>query len=362
MSKSFNIKSKVAEYSVTIGSGIFKKELGSIKGRFIVLCDSNLIDKYNIENSDFDIISIEANEESKDLGNLPKIFAKLKEMSVSRSDILVGIGGGVIQDITCFVSSTYMRGLKWIYFPTTFLGMCDSCVGGKSSINVSGIKNLVGNFHPPQKIIIDVDFCKTLPGEEIDAGLCEAIKILFAYNIQGDIFDKNFELLENSVDSRSNLEELAHLTLTTKKWFIEKDEYDKKERQLLNFGHTFGHAIEPVCNFTIPHGVAVGIGMLWAIYFSSITHKKDQNSTNLEVLIKNILKNNPNFVKILLNLNSEDILKSFKSDKKHTGEDYVCIIPNKDGALERVFSKKNTKFHDDFTRSFEVLKDNLKSL
>ncbi len=362
MSKSFNIKSRVADYSVTIGGGIFKKELGSIEGRFIILCDSNLVEQYNVANPDFDIISIDANEESKDLQNLPKIFAKLKEMSVSRSDILVGVGGGVIQDITCFVASTYMRGLKWIYFPTTFLGMCDSCVGGKSSINVSGIKNLVGNFHPPQKIIIDVAFCETLPSEEIDAGLCEAMKILFAFNINGDSFNSNLELLKRSVDNRSDLEELAHLTLTTKKWFIEKDEYDKKERQLLNYGHTFGHAIEPVCNFAIPHGVAVGIGMLWAIYFSSLKHEKDQSSINLESLIKNILKNNQNFVDILLNLELKDIFEAFKSDKKHTNKEYVCIIPNQKGVLERVFSEKNEKFYNDFNGSFEILKDNLRNL
>ena len=169
-----------------------------------------------------------------------------------------------------------MRGIKWNYIPTTFLGMTDSCLGGKSSINVSKYKNLIGNFHPPYQIEIIPEFIKTLPKVELFAGLAESAKICFC---RGDKFFNVYLSLSNYFLKKDlHNEDICNLlyhTLKIKKWFIEKDEFDKAERKLLNYGHTWGHALETATNFSIPHGLAVAIGMMASISFLKINLKEN---------------------------------------------------------------------------------------
>ena len=192
----------------------------------------------------------------------------MRELGANRATHLIAIGGGVIQDIVTFCASVYMRGLRWTYMPTTFLSMADSCIGGKSSINVMGYKNLVGNFYPPSQVLIDVDFVDTLDAEKVVGGLFEAAKICYARS-----YGEFAAYLAEHPASKMSLD-VAHVVivraLRTKKWFIEIDEFDKKERLLLNFGHTFGHAIEAGGDFSVPHGIAVGLGMLVAIKYAGL--------------------------------------------------------------------------------------------
>lgn len=356
MQKSFKIKSSTDSYPVFLGSDFYKNYLSKLDPNSIIICDQLLVEKYQLESLPVKLISIEAKEDNKDLSNISEVICRLKDHQLKRGGLLVGIGGGIIQDITCFVASIYMRGVDWAYFPTTFLGMCDSCIGGKSSINVLGIKNLVGNFYPPKEIYIDLNFAKSLNSEQIDSGISEAIKICFARN-DVKIFEKCCALLKEK--NENYLFEIAALTLETKKWFIEIDEFDKKERQLLNFGHTFGHAIEGAANFAIPHGIAVAYGMLWAIYFSSMInnfdHKLVKNISDLENLLMNLLKSYDGFIGTIKTLDSKIILSKFISDKKHKTNQYVCILPNKDGFLEITSIEKNDDFLKIFKNSFEEL-------
>ena len=212
-------------------------------------------------------VSIEANESNKSLAVVEQICAAMAASNVNKETKVWGIGGGVIQDLTTMATSIYKRGVGWVYVPTTLAGILDSCVGGKSSINVGQTKNLVGNIYPPERVLIDSSYVSSLGVERLVDGLSEGVKITFA---RGDVSFSEF--LDNPAslepkDSES-LRALIKTTLRAKQWFVEVDEKDKKERRLLNFGHTFGHALEGASNFSISHGVAVAIGMLAAIDFS----------------------------------------------------------------------------------------------
>lgn len=210
------------------------------------------------------VVDVPGSEESKTLGGVERVLVEMHRLGARRGDIVAAVGGGVVQDVTTLASSLYMRGLAWDYYPTTLMAMADSCVGGKSSINAGGFKNLVGNFHPPRRIAIDPRFVPTLPAGAIAAGMGEAVKICF---VRGRDSFEEYLALEGTRRPGANaatVELLTHV-LGAKKWFVEIDEFDRKERQLLNFGHSFAHAWEAACGFAIPHGVAVAVGMMAAI-------------------------------------------------------------------------------------------------
>lgn len=360
MQKLFNVNSQKDNYSVFSGRSIVKDYLKNISQDHVIICDKNLIDFIPNSQNNRKIIIVEANELSKDLNNISPIILELKSFSFNRDGLVIAIGGGIIQDIACFVSSIYMRGVDWIYFPTTFLGMCDSCIGGKSSINVGGVKNLVGNFHPPKEIILDSVFLNSLSADMINSGLCEALKICFASSD-----DKHLEECLNLVDDyliNKNIEILSKifcLSLSVKKWFIEIDEFDKNERQLLNFGHTFGHAIEGACDYAIPHGIAVGIGMIWAIYISTNLQQNlcPIRLTKLKNIIEKIVFEGTDYKSQLQKIDVEKIMKKFISDKKHQIKDYVCILPNQKGYLVKKTIPRNQDFFKDFSESFIKLKE-----
>jgi 3-dehydroquinate synthase len=203
--------------------------------------------------------------------------------------------------------------------------MMDSCVGGKSSINIDSYKNIVGNFYPPNQVLIDVNFCNSLSGSDISSGLLEGIKICFAKS--NDDFIEFQNLLNQSQKiPDSNLLELIQHTLRCKKWFIETDEFDVAERKLLNFGHTFGHALETSSKYNIPHGVAIGIGML-----AAITHPASRKSETTNILkreINSILRVTKNeFKGLLFDLPREEFLNAFESDKKHGKNAFNLVLP-----------------------------------
>ena len=355
MQKSFKINSSIYSYKVLVGYE-YTSYLKEVKDNYVVIIDEKLLSKHNsLCQSSNNFIAIEAKEENKDLANISNIISEIKKFSLRKDSILIGIGGGIIQDITCFISSIYMRGINWVYIPTTFLGICDSCIGGKSSINVNGIKNLVGNFNPPQEVIIDFSFLKSLNNSMIDSGLCEALKICFAYHD-----NKVLECFNNFFENKKidYLENITALSLETKKWFIEKDEFDKNERKLLNFGHTFGHAIESQSNYQIPHGIAVGFGMLWAIFISNIYFKNIDNNRVIILLksLQNLLKTHTNFCKIIEELSVDKIYQSFIFDKKHNATLFNCILINEDGFVTIKSFNKDQEFIENFKLSYNELK------
>jgi 3-dehydroquinate synthase len=262
----------------------------------------------------------------------------------------VAIGGGVIQDLTAFVTSIYMRGVAWIYVPTTILAMVDSCIGGKSSINVGPYKNLVGTFHPPKKVFIDPQLARTLPMDQQASGIIEAAKICFCRGPEA--FRDYMASNPHPGMAPDALAKLISLSLHAKKWFIEIDEFDQKERLLLNFGHTFGHAIEGASHYAISHGIAVGLGILCAIAFVRQDKKLDGDPyrttpivADLEEHLISLLKAVPDLPKHLTSLSVKEVLDRFESDKKHKQNSYVLILVETSGevVLEKVARSPGSK-------------------
>ena len=302
-------------YNVTIEKS-FSPKYFSPQSHIIV--DSSI--SIDLKVGDGEILVLEVSEADKTLESCEKIISYLKKRGATRDSTLIAIGGGNIQDLATLSASLYLRGIRWEYYPTTSTAMLDSCIGGKSSINVAGSKNLIGNFYPPASIRCFTDFLCTLSDIDIACGLIEAAKICFAKD--SSTFGKFLEILQSS-DLEVN-EELIVLTLSAKKWFIEVDEFDKKERLLLNFGHTVGHALESASNFRIPHGIAVGIGCLVEMQLGQ--HHDDKSSSEFISTIKFLLGPAKSILeKEVTLINYEFFNSAFVSDKKHTQSHFRIV-------------------------------------
>lgn len=265
-------------------------------------------------------------EVNKTLNLVETTMVQLSAKGMTKNDNLVVIGGGFLQDIGTLVASLYMRGVKWNYVPTTLAAMGDSCIGGKSSINAGKVKNLVGNFYPPREVLINPSFVSTLPNLEIIAGISEIIKICFARSFKS--FTESIRLISDwkangNIDS---LSKLIHLSLSCKKYFIEEDEFDVGIRKLLNFGHSFAHALEVASNYKIPHGVAVLIGML-----AASQHPLSEQSSETQLLIETCLA----FSKLIgaemsaqiSNVDYEAFSQALAKDKKNSSSNLLLILP-----------------------------------
>ena len=203
---------------------------------------------------------LRANERTKSWSYLSRIIKHLIDQGIKRNDRICVIGGGTIQDVASFIASIYKRGIEWVYAPTTLLAQCDSCIGSKTSINYGRYKNQIGTFYPPRHVYINTDYIKTLKKRDIYSGIGEIIKI---HLINGKFLHE----LEKDLEKK-DWERIIFRSLLFKKRYIELDEYDWNERRILNYGHTFGHAIESVTNYKVPHGQAVMLGMQIANYIS----------------------------------------------------------------------------------------------
>jgi len=275
------------------------------------------------------VIYIEATEAAKSLDEMGNILLQLKQRGINRSSTLLGLGGGVLQDITTFVASVYMRGIPWIYVPSTFLAMADSCLGGKSSINVGSAKNLVGTFHPPRSIAMMAPLARSLPLVEIRGGLAEAAKICFCQGTGS--FEHYLELAKPILSgnwSDEQLIDLLHHVLRVKQWFIETDEFDQAERRLLNYGHTWGHALESATAYAVPHGLAVAVGMLASHQFMEMPQTSEELVRHSKDLLTGVLA-----AEQLQGFNETHFLDAFRGDKKHGRHHYNVIVPPKTNGL-----------------------------
>lgn len=299
------------------------------------------------------LIKIKANEASKSFKNIELILGQLSALNANRNNPVIVIGGGTVQDASSFSLSIFKRGIDWIYFPTTFPAQCDSCIGSKTSINLNSKKNLLGTFFPPTKVITDINFLFSLPSIELRAGLGE---ILHYFCFSGE---KRLNMLENldfkELNNKDILIKLIFESLATKKQLIEIDEFDKKERNVFNFGHTFGHALESVSNYSIPHGIAVAYGIDIANYISNrrgwLSHK---DRIRIQNLIKRIVKDvQLDFVDI------DKYINAFKNDKKSTDKGVRFIYMKKIGDLIVHEEKLNNDFRklieDYFTKEIKFL-------
>ena len=209
---------------------------------------------------------MDAKESNKSFEKMNKYLSFFQKNKVNKKTIVTCIGGGITQDITSFICSIYYRGIKWHFYPTTLLAQADSCIGSKNSINFNKSKNLIGCFYPPEKVVINTNFLNTLKDKEITSGIGEILKCGIISNSETFLKNKNQYL--KLINYKRNLELFIYKSLQIKKKIIEMDEFDKKERKIMNYGHTFGHALESECNYKIPHGIAVNIGMDLANYLS----------------------------------------------------------------------------------------------
>lgn len=341
--QTIDISSHKGPYSVFFINQPFAKLQELAQEKIFIILDKNVSALY--EKSLAPILQttphliIEATEENKDLSQFTDYAKELANKGVKRNVTLVAIGGGIIQDITCFLASTMFRGLNWIFFPTTLLAQADSCIGSKSSINVGGIKNLMGTFTPPRQIFISLDFLNTLKETEILSGIGEMIKV---HGIAGVAkltdFSANYESMRK--DPKLFTHYLVQ-SLLIKKEIIQIDEFDTGPRLVMNYGHTFGHALESATHFEIPHGIAITIGQSMACSFSQksgfISEKVNQMAQAL------FQKNMGNFNKTKINF--DVFIKSIAKDKKNVGSQITLIVPKTEAfKIERHPVEADDKF------------------
>ncbi len=342
MSTSFEIKSSFGSYPVSVCTGILEDALKQHR-RDVLMVDEWFVPVF--ASGGYRMIALKASESAKSLDAMPEVIGELRKLGASRENRLLAIGGGVIQDVTCFVASIYMRGVRWSYVPTTLLAMTDSCIGGKSSINVGPYKNLIGTFHPPAAILVDPSLVSSLSGEQRVSGLIEACKICYCRG--SEAFRKYLDLRPGTSMATGDIEELLCLSLLSKKWFIEIDEFDRAERLLLNFGHTFGHALEGASHFRIAHGVAVGIGILCALRLGEHlgrTYRPESPAHALETHTRCLLAELPSLSEGLAAISISDLLDRFAADKKHSSTKYSVVVVAETGEVELLRVPKDPSF------------------
>jgi 3-dehydroquinate synthase len=355
MSESFDIVAATGRYAIQIEVGAFAARLSGWKQNIIIADDYFRASLQTHRNT----LLYPASESTKSLDIAPQLIERLRECGANRQTTIVAIGGGIIQDLTAFAASIYMRGVPWIYVPTTILAMADSCIGGKSSINVGPYKNLVGTFHPPENVFIDPRFASTLPIDQQASGIVEAAKICFCRGPES--FGTYLRSDPRPGMATDALAQLVTQSLHAKKWFIEIDEFDRKERLLLNFGHTFGHALEGASHYSISHGIAVGLGILCAIAF--VRQAKEYGGVDpyhsapsvakLEDNLDSLLKTVPKLRQPLASLRIEEVLDRFESDKKHKQDSFVLILVDTNGEVVLQKIAKSPESRDRVKRAIQ---------
>jgi len=284
------------------------------------------------------VLRIEATEENKSLDKFSAYVETLAGQGIRRGHVLVAIGGGIIQDITCFLAATLLRGIDWHFYPTTLLAQADSCIGSKSSINVGKIKNVLGTFTPPRKITISTRLLSTLEDRDIRSGIGEMLKV---HGIDGpESFDRIAADYPRLTSDAETLQRYIRRSLEIKKAIIEQDEFDRGIRNVMNYGHSFGHAIESATNFAVPHGIAVTIGVDMANYVAA--HLGQMAVAHYSRMHPTLAANYAGFEKTDIPFDS--FMKALSKDKKNIGSQLGLILPNADARVSRVLFDNDAKF------------------
>lgn len=321
---------KYHNYSIFLNHNIFdiiakfhEKNFPGCKA--IIITDNNvkkyylrkLINKFSIKKIKVNSFSVASGENSKSFKILEILAEKIIKKGINRNDIIYALGGGIVGDLSGFLSSIILRGVKFIQIPTTLLSQVDSSVGGKTGINSKSGKNLIGTFFQPAAVFIDPNTLNTLPKKELLAGYAEVVKY-------GLINDKLFfNWLNNNIKknlslTRKNIIKIISTCIKKKAEIVKLDENEHKTRMLLNLGHTFAHSLENELNYKIRHGEAVSVGMLMAMKLSCKLGYARENDFNI---LENHLKSSklPTKLKDLSNKkkwSSESIFKKMQTDKK----------------------------------------------
>ncbi len=289
----------------------------------IIITDVNVGRLYPLDSMAAEVITIGIGEANKTLDTVQEIYAQLLSIEADRSSFIVGIGGGIVCDIAGFVASTFLRGVRFGFVATTLLAQVDASVGGKNGVNFKGYKNMVGLFHQPEFVICDPELLITLPPKEISCGLAEIVK--HAAIADADLFTYMEQHAEDILAlDRQAIERLVLASVRIKSTIVSRDETEKGERRLLNFGHTFGHAIEKVRGAA--HGEAVSMGMVMA---SALSVKRGLLSVQENQRLLDLLKklNLPHGFASSLH----KIFDAVAKDKKRAGDRIHFVLLNEIG-------------------------------
>ena len=249
-------------YDIVLERGSLKKagQLLELDRRVLVVTDEGVPPEYAgcvaSRCREAIVVTVPRGEGSKSFEQLERLLSAMLEASFTRGDCVVAVGGGVVGDLSGFAASCYMRGIDFYNIPTTLLAQVDSSVGGKTAVNFGGVKNIVGAFYQPKKVIIDPETLKTLERRQLMAGLAEAIKMAATSSAE------LFEIIEKSEDLDADLPEIIRRSLCIKRDVVEQDPKENGLRRILNFGHTVGHAVEGFNKGRLLHGECVALGML----------------------------------------------------------------------------------------------------
>lgn len=320
------------QYSLSFPTGevnyIFSKATEALtaitaKDSCILITDANVAALYPSFFEGYKTLIVPAGEANKIWENVKIVAEQLLEYEAHRNTLLIGIGGGVITDITGFIASVYMRGIPFGYVPTSLLGMTDAAIGGKNGVNLGFHKNILGTIQQPKFILYDIAFLKTLPDEEWSNGFAEIIKYacLFDEALYQELSQHNIHFYKHN---DQDLERLIAKCADWKNKTVLADEKEQNGRKLLNFGHTAGHAIETLYN--LPHGYAVALGMVIACIVSEKVCglNKEVKESLFELLLQYNLP-------VQLSINPERIMEVLIMDKKRNRDNIDFIVLNKIG-------------------------------
>jgi len=331
-----------SHYMVEIDSGLLdgvgesaRSVLGDTTQKIAIISNKKVFGLYgsrvekSLKRSGFETIVwlMGDGERFKNLRSLEKALAFFSESKLARTDAVIALGGGVVGDLTGFAAAVYLRGIPFLQVPTTLLSMIDSSVGGKTGVNSSFGKNLVGSFHRPSGVFVDVETLRTLPKRELTAGFCEAIK---QAAISGPkLFDKTAKLLSQKDIEADEFSDLIKNQIGFKALIVAGDENeaiartDSKSRKILNFGHTLAHALEKVTNYRyFKHGEAVGWGILFAAHLSKKLDIFDQHELKLLCDVVRMAGRLP----AIGNIDPQKIVEAFQFDKKVVGRQPQWIL------------------------------------
>ena len=342
---SVNIKSQDKSYPIFIEnqpvSALKDKILSFLNGKNYLVVISEKVEKLYGKELGFDKSQkfvLKDGEKEKNFKNYKKILEKALKMKLTRSDAIVAIGGGVVGDIAGFAASTYMRGISYIQVPTTLLACTDSSVGGKTAIDTKYGKNLVGAFYQPDVVFINPVFLKTLDDRQFKSGLGEVVKYSFIeksckcdedLNLTNFLSEKTSDILNRN---EKTLSKLIEICIKLKISVVEKDETESGLRKILNFGHTYGHAIEKITNYKkYTHGEAVVEGIKFAF---NLAVKRNLIDKNYKFFADDVIKKF-NFREIPA-FNQEKMIELMQMDKKATSKNIVFILPTDYSTVEEL--------------------------
>jgi len=331
--KTIEIKTDTKISKIIIGERLKKLEYYLPDTKIVIITDENVSHYYKKDFPPFRVIEIGLGEKIKTVDTLNYIFEKFIEYEVDRSSFIVGIGGGIVCDITGLAASIFMRGLKFGFVSTTLLSQVDASVGGKNGVNFKGYKNMIGTFNQPEFVICDNELLKTLEEKEFIAGFAEIVKA-------GAIKDENIIIyLENNYEKALNKDEdvinkLVYDSILIKSKVVESDEKEKGERRKLNFGHTFAHSFEKLTGML--HGEAVSAGMVLASKLSvKLNLIREKDFLRIKKLLENLK------LPTTINIEMAEIFNIMKQDKKREGETlHLVLLQNIGNAIVKQVSLK----------------------